>query len=111
MLHGSGCPYEIRKMYVAVRVQENIVGFDITVDDALTMYVPQSAPQLSDPEPDGVFRKGLPGDVESKVATAHKINNKVPGVASVSYRSLGTSIRGRGRTCTLYLESYTASCR
>lgn len=68
-------------MYVAVRIQENIVWFDITVDDALTVYVPQGAPQLGDPEPDGVFRKGLPGDVESKVAAAHEINNKVPGVA------------------------------
>lgn len=81
MLHWLGCPYEIREMYVAVCVQENIVWFDITVDDALTMYVPQSAPQLGYPEPDGFFRKGLPGDVESQVAAAHEINDKVPGVA------------------------------
>jgi hypothetical protein len=45
------------------------------------MYVSQSAPQLGDPEPDGVFRKGLPGDVESKVTATHEINDKVPDAA------------------------------
>ncbi|KAK7727380.1 hypothetical protein SLS63_007203 [Diaporthe eres] len=57
-------------MYVAVCVQENIVWFDIAMDDALTI-----APQLGDPESDGFFRKGLPGDVESKVTAAHEIYN------------------------------------
>lgn len=51
--------YEICEMDVTIRVQKNIIWLDITVYDALTMYISQSAPQLRDPKPHCLLRKSL----------------------------------------------------
>lgn len=57
--------YEICKMYVTIRVQENIVRLNITMYNALTMYISQGAAQLGDPKPYGLFCESLSGYVET----------------------------------------------
>ena len=69
--------HEISQMDMAVRVQQYVVRFYVSVYDSLAVYVPQSAAQLGYPEAHGVLREGLPRDVEPQIATAHEIDDKV----------------------------------
>lgn len=63
--------YEICQVNVTIGIQENVVGFDISVDDVLLVNIPQSTAQLCNPESDSLFGEGLSGDVESQIAAAH----------------------------------------
>lgn len=73
-------------MDVTIGIEENVVWFDITVYDALAVYVSQSTAQLSYPESHGVFCESLSGNVEPQIATAHEVDNKIPGATSAPKR-------------------------
>lgn len=64
-------------MDVAIGIQENVIWFHITMDDALAVNIAQGAAQLGDPESHGLLCECLPGNVESQVAAAHQVDNKV----------------------------------
>lgn len=66
-------------MDVSLGVEEDVIGLDISVNDVLAMDVAEGATQFSYPEPDGFLGKGLSGDVESQIATAHEIDDEIPG--------------------------------
>ncbi len=70
--------HEVGQMDVAVSVQKDVVGLDIPVNYSLSMDVSQSTTQLGNPESHGLLGEGLPGDVESQVATAHQVDHEVP---------------------------------
>lgn len=69
--------YEISQMDMAIRVEQHVVGLDVTVDDVLLVDVAKSAAQLRDPEANGLLGKGLSRDVEAQVSTRHKIDDNV----------------------------------
>lgn len=69
--------YEISQMDMAIRVEQHVVGLDVTVDDVLLVDVAKSAAQLRDPEANGLLGEGLSRDVEAQVSTRHKIDDNV----------------------------------
>jgi hypothetical protein len=66
---------------VALGIQQDVVGLDISMDDALLVDIPQGATQLRYPEPHSVFRKALPRDMKSQVSTVHQIDHEIPAMA------------------------------
>lgn len=58
-------------MNVTLRVEQDVVGLEVTVDDPLGMDVPQGTTQLRDPEAHGFLGEAFPGDVESQITTIH----------------------------------------
>ena len=64
-------------MDVPVRVEQDVVGLDVAVDDALLVAVADGAAQLGHPEADGVLCKGFAGDVEAQVAAVHEVDDNV----------------------------------
>lgn len=78
-------------MDMAIGIEEDVVWLHITMYDALAVYISQSTAQLGYPEPDGVFCESLSRNVEPQIATAHEVDNKVPGA---------TSALKRGQTAT-----------
>jgi hypothetical protein len=70
-------------MYVAIAVKENIVGLHISMNNILTMNVPQCAAQLGNPKADGFFGEGLSRYMESEIATTHEIDNEVPNLCQI----------------------------
>ena len=64
-------------MHMAIGVQQHVVRFDVSVNNALLMHVTESAAKLGDPEADGRFGEVLPRDVEAQVSPAHEIDNKI----------------------------------
>lgn len=97
-------------MNMTISVEKDIVWLDITMYDALAVYVSQSTAQLSYPKPHGVFCESLSGNVEPQIATAHEVDNKVPGATS-ALKQGRTTVQSVERTCILCLESCSASCR
>lgn len=63
--------HKVRQMHVPFRVQQHIVRLDISVDDALLVYVSQGASELGNPKSDRLFCESLPRDMESKIASVH----------------------------------------
>ena len=80
---------------MAVRVEENIIGLDVSVNDALLVNIPQSTTELGNPKANSLFRKCLSGDVESEIAAAHEIDHEVP-VTQVSAIAKPDMARGCG---------------
>lgn len=70
--------YKVCQVNVSIGVQEHVVRFDISVDDILAVYVFQRTSQLSNPEPDRLFREGLPRYVETQITATHQVHNKIP---------------------------------
>ena len=58
-------------MHVAIGVEENVVGLDVSMDDVLAVDVAQGTAQLGNPEANSFFRECLPRDVESEITAAH----------------------------------------
>lgn len=58
-------------------VEQNIVWLHIAMNDTLGMDIPQGTAQLSNPEADRILRKAFPGDMESKIAAIHEIDNDI----------------------------------
>jgi hypothetical protein len=46
-------------MNLAILVQQNVVWLDVTMHDALAVYVSQSTPQLRYPKADSIFCERL----------------------------------------------------
>lgn len=103
--------YEICEMDVSIGIEKHVVWFDITMYDALTMYISQRTAELGDPESDCVFGECLSGDVEPQVATTHEVDDEIPGTTSALEQSRGITIDSVQRTCTLCLGSCSAGCR
>lgn len=61
-----------------LRVEKDVIWLNVSVDDVLGMDIAEGAAQLGDPETDSLFGKSLSGDVESQIAAAHQIDDKVP---------------------------------
>lgn len=51
--------YKICKMHMAICIEENIVGLNISVDDVLSMDISQCTAQLCNPKSNSFFRKCL----------------------------------------------------
>lgn len=67
-------------MHVSIGVKEDIVRLDISVDNVLGVDIFESASKLGYPKPNGVFGKGLSGNVKSQITTAHQIDHEIPVV-------------------------------
>jgi hypothetical protein len=78
----------------AIRIQQHVVRLDISVHDALLVYVPHCATKLRHPKAHGLLGERLPRDVEAQVAAIHQIDYYVsapvssclPGSCDVAYR-------------------------
>ena len=73
--------YKIGQVDVAVSVEKDVVGLDISVDYVPAVDIPQGATQLCDPEPDRLLSKGISGDVEPQITACHQVDHKVPVAA------------------------------
>jgi len=59
------------------RIQQHIIGLDITMDDALGVDVFQGTAEFRGPESHCVLGETFAGNVESKIATIHEVDNDV----------------------------------
>ena len=73
---GTGA-YKVSEMDMAVRVKEDVVRFDVAVDNALLVDIAHSAAQLGDPEAHGLLGEGLARDVEAQVAAVHEVDDDI----------------------------------
>lgn len=71
-------------MNMPLRVKQNIVRLDVTMDNSLRVNVPQSATQLSYPEPHGLLCETFPRDVETEITAIHQIHHNVTSQLSVT---------------------------
>ena len=94
-------------MDVAFRVEQNVVWLDVSVDNALLVYVAHGATELGYPKAHGVFCEGLARDVEAQITAVHEIDDNVPGVVSVVSGASGA----RGYTGIQCPGSCSAGCR
>jgi hypothetical protein len=62
-------------MHMAILVEQYVVGLDVTMHDALGVYVSESTSQLRYPKANGVFCEGLAGNVEAEISARHEIDN------------------------------------
>lgn len=62
---GSRVAYEVRQMNMTIGVQEHVVWLDVTMYNALAMYVSQGAAQFGNPKSHCFFCKRLSRDVET----------------------------------------------
>lgn len=74
--------YKVGQVNVALRIQQDVVWFHISVDNALIMDVAQSAAKFGDPEADGRFGEAFSGYVEAEITSAHQINDQISGHVS-----------------------------
>jgi hypothetical protein len=65
--------HEIGQMDMTFRVEQNIVRFHISMDNALRVYVPQSATELRQPEPDCLFCESFSRYMKPEVASCHQV--------------------------------------
>lgn len=70
---GQVTTHKVGEMDVAFGIEQDVVGLDVSMHYALTVYVAQRAANLGDPETNGILGKGLSCDVKPQVATIHKI--------------------------------------
>lgn len=77
MTSTTGTAYKVSKVHVAVRVEQDVVGLDVAVDDVLFVDVAESAAQLGDPEANRVLGKGFSRDVEAEVTARHQVDDNV----------------------------------
>ena len=90
---------------MAIGVEENIVGLDVTVYNVLTVDVAQCASHFGNPEPYRLFGERLPRDVKAQVAASHEVHNNIS--ASISQRPCAGTNRQAYRYSTswkLYLK-------
>lgn len=71
-------------MNMPLRVKQDIVWLDVTMDDSLRVNVPQSATQLSNPESHSLLRETFPRDMEPEVTAIHQIHHNVTSQLSVT---------------------------
>jgi hypothetical protein len=64
-------------MDVTLRIEKNIVGFEITMNDALRVDISQCAAEFCHPKPYSFFGKAFSRDVETQITAIHKIDNDV----------------------------------
>ena len=69
-------------MDVAFGVEQNVVRLQVSVHDALLVYIPQCACQFGHPEANGILSHGLSRDMESQIAAVHKVLHNVPSCPS-----------------------------
>lgn len=69
--------YKISKMDMAVRVEQDVVGFDVAVYNVLLVDITKGTTQLRDPEADGIFAEGFARYVEAQVAARHEVDDNV----------------------------------
>jgi hypothetical protein len=65
-------------MDMAILVKQHVVWLDVTVHDALGMYVSQRTSQLRYPEAHCIFREGLARNVEAQISARHEVHDQVP---------------------------------
>ena len=89
-----------------LRVQQNVIRFDVAMNDALRMDIFERAAQLCNPESNSILRKAFPRDMEPQVTTIHQIHHNVSSKISMRLE------RGRipERTCIQYPENCIAGC-
>jgi len=68
---------KIGQMYMALHIEEDVVWLDVSMHDALAVYISQSTSQLRHPKSYCIFRKGLPMDMESKISAGHQVHDEV----------------------------------
>ena len=64
-------------MDMSLFVQQDIVRFHVTMDDALGMNVPQGTAQFGDPKAHCVLGETFAGDVEAKITAIHEIDDNI----------------------------------
>ena len=64
-------------MDVAFRIQQDIIRFEIPMNDTLGMDILQGTAKLSHPKAYCFLSEALSGNVESKVTTVHEIDHNV----------------------------------
>jgi hypothetical protein len=65
-------------MDMTFRIQQHIIRLDVSMYNALVMYISQCASQLGNPEFHRVFGKGLSRDMKSQVAASHQVHYNIP---------------------------------
>lgn len=75
--------YEICQVNMPLRVQQNIIWFDIAMNDALRMDIFERAAQLCNPKSNSILRKAFPRDMEPQVTTIHQIHHNVSSIISM----------------------------
>jgi hypothetical protein len=82
--------HKIGQMNVAVRVEQDVVGLDVSVDDALLVDVSHGASELGHPEAHRLLGKCFSRDVESQIAAIHEVDDNVSvGVSVMRVGGLG----------------------
>lgn len=64
-------------MDVSLRIEKNIVGFEITMNDALRVNISQCTAKFRHPKPYGFFGEAFSRDMETQITAIHKIDNEV----------------------------------
>lgn len=63
------------------------------------MDIPQGTAQLSNPEADSILRKRFPGDMETKIAAIHEIDDNIAAQKSAEAEA------GIGKGCGTHMYS------
>ena len=66
--------YKICQMYMSIGIEEHVIWLHVSVDNTLSVYVPQGTTQLGDPESDSFFGECLSRDMEEEIAATHEID-------------------------------------
>lgn len=73
---------------MSLRIQQYIVGLEITMDNTLRMDIPQGTSQLCHPKPDSFLGETLPRNMKPKIAAIHQIHHNVAKIGVVSSYTL-----------------------
>jgi hypothetical protein len=93
-------------MDMALRVQQHVVRFQVSMDDSLRMDVLQRTTQLGHPESHRLFRETLSRNVKPEITPVHQVDDNV----ATSLSETHNSPRVVELTCIPYPENYSANC-
>ena len=85
----SAVTYEICQVNMSLRVQQNVIRFDVTMDDALRVNISERTAQLCNPESNGILCKAFSRDMEPQITTVHQIHYNVASKISMRIRGGG----------------------
>lgn len=87
---------KICEVHMTISIKEYVIRFNVSVNYVLAVDISQSTAQFSYPEPYGLLREGLSGDVKSQVAAIHKIDDEVSVVRTTVNQALIIRDEGGG---------------